>query len=117
MTRHDDPTSIRHMLDYAVEAVEMLAGKNREDLRQDRMLQLALIRLVEIVGEAATRVSDESRNRYPSVPWRQAQIMRNRLIRGYDTIDLDILWDTIKHDLPPLIAELRRVLDEQPNRS
>jgi uncharacterized protein with HEPN domain len=42
----------------------------------------------------------------------QARIMRNRLIHGYDTIDLDILWDTIEHDLPPLIAELRRVLDE-----
>lgn len=116
MTQHDDPTSMRHMLDYAVEAVEMLHGRSRVDLERNRMLQLALVRLVEIVGEAATRVSDESRNRYPTVPWRQARVMRNRLIHGYDTIDLGILWDTIEHDLPPLIAELRRVLGEEPDQ-
>lgn len=58
MTQHDDLTRIRHMLDHSREAVEMLEGKAPEDLSRNRMLQLALVRLVEVVGEAASRVSD-----------------------------------------------------------
>ena len=99
------------MLDYASEAVAMVRGKGRDDLKRDRMLQLALVRLVEIVGEAATRVSEEAQRHYPSIPWQHARGMRNRLVHGYDKIDLDVLWDTIEYDLPPLIAELRRILD------
>jgi uncharacterized protein with HEPN domain len=110
MTRHDDITRLHHMLDYASEAVGMVRGKERDDLKRDRMLQLALVRLVEIVGEAATQVSEEGQQRHPSIPWPQVRGMRNRLVHGYDKIDLDVLWDTIEYDLPPLIAELRRIL-------
>ena len=110
MTRRDDSTSLRHMLDYAREAVEMAAGRRRDDLKRDRMLELALVRLVEIVGEAATRVSEEGQQRFASIPWPQVRGLRNRLVHGYDTVDLDILWDIIQDDLPPLIAELERVL-------
>ncbi|MCX5643252.1 MAG: DUF86 domain-containing protein [Phycisphaerae bacterium] len=111
MTQHDDKMRLHHMLDHANEAVEMVRGKGPEDLKRDRMLQLALVRLVEIVGEAATRVSEKGQERYPSIPWQHARGMRNRLVHGYDKVDLDVLWDTIEHDLPPLIAELRRILD------
>jgi uncharacterized protein with HEPN domain len=110
MTQHDDTVRLHHMLDYASEAVDMLHGKERDDLKHDRMLQLALVRLVEIVGEAATRVSEEGQRRYSSLPWQHTRGMRNRLVHGYDKIDLDVLWDTIEYDLPPLIAELRRIL-------
>ncbi len=110
MTQHDDVTRLRHMLDHAAEAIEMVHGKGRDDLAHDRMLQLALVRLVEIVGEAATRVSEEGHKRYPSIPWQQARGMRNRLVHGYDEIDLDVLWDTLQADFPPLISELRRIL-------
>ena len=110
MTQHDDLMRIRHMLDHAREAVEMQGGKPPEDLEQNRMLQLALVRLIEIVGEAATRVSDAGQKRYPSIPWRKACGMRNRLVHGYDRVDLKVLWDTITDDLPPLIAELERIL-------
>jgi len=112
MTQHDDATRMRHMLDYAREAVQMFAGKRPDDLERDRMLQLALVRLVEIVGEAATQVSEGGRQRYPSIPWQQARGTRNRLVHGYDQIDLRVLWDTITEDLPPLIAELERVLGQ-----
>ena len=88
----------------------MAHGKSRDDLRLNRTLQLALVRLVEIVGEVATRVSEEGQQRYPSIPWQYARGMRNRLVHGYDKIDLDVLWDTIEYDLPPLIAELRHIL-------
>jgi uncharacterized protein with HEPN domain len=114
MTQHDDRVRLQHMLDHASEAVSMLRGKQRDDLTRDRMLQLALVRLVEIVGEAATRVSIEGQRHYASIPWQVVRGMRNRLVHGYDKIDLDVLWDTIEYDLPPLIAELHRILDEQP---
>ena len=82
-----------------------------QSLEQDRMLQLALVRLVEIVGEAATRVSEKGQRSYPSIPWEKARGMRNRLVHGYNRIDLKVLWDTITDDLPPLIAELERILE------
>lgn len=84
--------------------------KTKEDFDRDRVLQLALIRLVEVVGEAATRVSPEGRERSPGVPWKGAISMRNRLVHGYDAVDLRVLWDTLQTDLPRLIEELERVL-------
>jgi uncharacterized protein with HEPN domain len=110
MTRHDDATRLRHMLDYAAEAVQMAAGKQRPDLDTDRQFSLALTRLVEIVGEAAARVSPEGRERWQGLPWREVIGLRNRLIHGYDAVDLNILWTIVRDDLPPLIAELRRIL-------
>ncbi len=58
--------------------------------------------LVEIIGEAAARVGTESREKYPSIPWLQVVGIRNRLVHGYDAVDLDVLWDTIIDDLPRL---------------
>lgn len=110
MTRHDDATCLRHMLDHSREAVEMAAGRQRLDLNRDRMLELALVRLVEVVGEAATRVSLEGLRRYTAIPWAEVRGLRNRLVHGYDIVDLNILWDIVHDDLPPLIAELERIL-------
>jgi len=112
MSKHDDNVSMRHMLDHAREAVEMAQGRTRSNLDVNRMLQLALTRLVEIVGEAATRVSLEARQQQPEIPWPQIIGLRNRLIHGYDAVDLNILWDIVQDDLPPLIAELERILAE-----
>lgn len=88
----------------------MTRGRQREDLDRDRMLQLALVRLVEIVGEAAARVTPETQERFASIPWQQARGMRNRLIHGYDKVDLAVLWDTIQDDLPALILQLHEAL-------
>jgi uncharacterized protein with HEPN domain len=113
MTRHDDATRLRHMLDHAAEAVQMAEGRQRHDLEADRQFCLALTHLVEIVGEAAARVSPEGRERWQAIPWRGVIGLRNRLIHGYDAVDLDILWIIVQDDLPPLVAELRRILEEQ----
>ncbi|MBN1505367.1 MAG: DUF86 domain-containing protein [Sedimentisphaerales bacterium] len=91
MAQHSDTARLRHMLDYASEAVEMIHGKGCDDLSRDRMLQLALVRVVEIVGEAATRVSEEGQRRYPSTPSQDVRGMRNRFVHGYDKIDLGVL--------------------------
>jgi uncharacterized protein with HEPN domain len=100
------------MLDHAREAVALLSDTNRESYRDQRVLQLALTRLVEIVGEAANRTSDATRQAHPDVPWPQIIGMRNRLIHGYDVIDYDLLWDTVTGDLPELIAVLERIVEK-----
>jgi uncharacterized protein with HEPN domain len=100
------------MLDHAREAVEMVRGRSRADLDADRQFNLSMVRLMEVVGEAATRVPEEFRSRYPEVPWRQAAGMRNRLIHGYDAVDFDILWAIVQQDLPPLIAQLQAIIQE-----
>jgi uncharacterized protein with HEPN domain len=113
MTEHDDIVRLQHMLENAREAVAMIESKDRTNLQRDRMLELSLIRLIEVVGEAATRVTPEVQEKYPSIPWSQVVSMRNRLIHGYDQVDLNILWDTIEDDLPPLIAELEKILESE----
>ena len=92
MTLHNPLVSVRQMLDHTREALEMVGGRSRADLDADRQLNLALVRLVEVIGEAAGRVPEAFRLRHPQVPWRATVGMRNRLIHGYDVIDFDILW-------------------------
>jgi uncharacterized protein with HEPN domain len=96
------------MLDAAREAVQMAQGKARADLDTDRLLNLSLVRLLEIVGEAASRVPASERAQYSGIPWLQIVGLRNRLIHGYDNVDFDILWEIVSQDLPPLIAELEK---------
>jgi uncharacterized protein with HEPN domain len=110
MTQHDPTLRMRHMLDHAKEAVDLLAGKEKAELTRNRVLELALVRLVEIVGEAANRLPIEDQERYASIPWKEIVGMRNRLVHGYDAIDLEVLWDTVRIDLPQLIEELERIL-------
>ena len=112
MTRHNPMVRVHHMLDHSREAVEMTQGRTRADLDRNRLLNLALVRLVEVIGEAASRVPEEFRSRHPQVPWRQTMGMRNRLIHGYDTVNFDILWTIIQEDLPPLIEQLEAIVRE-----
>ncbi len=99
-----DEVRLRHILDAANEAIVFAGG--REDLDLDRQLALSLVKLIEIIGEAAAGVSEETRAQAPQIPWRSIVGMRNRLIHSYFDIDLDRVWDTIVDDLPPLIKQL-----------
>lgn len=111
MSRHEDLPRLRHMLDHAKEAVEMAQGITRSSIDTDRKLNLSLVRLLEIVGEAAARVSIGTRERYPDIPWQEIVSLRNRLIHGYDQVDFDILWEIIQRDLPTLVAQLEKMVD------
>ena len=110
MIRPSGDIRLRHMLDHAREAIALAEGKTREDLDRDRLLELALVRLLEIVGEAASRVPKEESAMYPEIPWPQIVGLRHRLIHGYDAVDLDILWQIIVHDLPPLATALEAIV-------
>ena len=111
MSRHEGDIRLRHMLDHAREAVAMANGRYRGELDTDRQLNLSLVRLLEIVGEAAGRVPAEERACHTDIPWPEIVGLRNRLIHGYDAVDFDILWRIVSDDLPPLIAALEKALE------
>ncbi len=100
------------MRDHGREAMELAGGRRRADLDLDRMLELALTRLMEVLGEAARRVPEEFHQRYPEVPWQDTTDLRNVLIHGYDIVDFDELWRIIQEHLPPLVQQLQAIIDE-----
>jgi uncharacterized protein with HEPN domain len=102
MPQDKDRIRLQHMLDHATEAMRMAFGRARADLDRGRQLDLSLVRLLEIVGEAAARVSESTRRIHPDIAWLEIAGLRNRLIHGYNEVDSDILWDIIQLDLPPL---------------
>ncbi len=116
MTKRDDRVSLVDMLVYAEEAIELLGETNAVDLADDRVLRLALERLVGIVGEAARRVSSATQQRHPEIPWAQIIGMRNRVVHGYDAIILDRMWDTVKNEMPPLVEQLEAIVGRDPGR-
>ena len=110
MTHRDDLTRLRHMLEHSKEAVELVVARNRIDLDEDRLLNLALVRLMEIIGEAAGKVSREITEKNSQIPWLEIVGLRNRLIHGYDEVDFDILWEIVTGDLPVLLPELEKLV-------
>lgn len=102
------------MLEAAERACRFCAGKTREDLDRDEMLFFAVLKSIEVVGEASAKVRDETRRRLPAIEWKGIRQMRNRTVHGYDTVSREVVWRTIREDLPPLIEELRRALAAWP---
>jgi uncharacterized protein with HEPN domain len=111
--QRDDSFCVRHILDAAHKAVAFSKAHAREDMDSHEMLALSLARLLEIIGEAAGGVSSDFREKHPDVPWKRMIELRNRLIHGYFDINLDIMWDTVVKDLPPLIDGLEDVLKKE----
>ena len=109
MQKHDK-IRFQHMQDAIEEAMSFVKNRSRESLDKDRMLVLALMKDIEIVGEAASRISKEVRLATPEIPWANIIGMRNRLTHAYFDIDLDILWQTVSHDLPDLATKLNLVM-------
>ncbi len=101
-----DDDRLAHMLAAARRAVSLTADRSRSDLDDSDVLALALTHLLEILGEAAKGVSAETKARHPDLPWSQMAATRDRLIHGYFSVDLDIVWQIARHDLPPVVAVL-----------
>jgi len=108
-----DLVRLKHMLDAVTEILEFTRDKNRADFTNDRKLNLSVVHLLEIIGEAGSGISIEVRNNYSQIPWKVIIGMRNRLIHGYFDIDLDIVWKTVKQDIPPLLPILRDIIKSQ----
>jgi uncharacterized protein with HEPN domain len=110
MTRPDDDARLRHMLDASRRAIGMPQGRRREDLDQNDMLGLSLVRRLEIIGEAAKGVSAQMRRAHPQIPWKQMAGTRDRLTHAYFDVDLNVVWSIVTEDLPPLVRELEATL-------
>ncbi len=105
-----DEDRVRHMLEAAIKAHGFSQGRTRGDLDRDEQLTLSLVHLLEIVGEAAGKVSQDFRSKHPEIPWNRISGIRNRLVHGYFDIDMDIVWETVTTRLPELIAQLKKLV-------
>lgn len=96
--------------------IEERVVRGRDRFAAEEDLQIVLTHLVQVIGEAASRLSAEVAARHPDVPWRQIVGMRNRVVHDYFEVDLDILWTAVTDDVPRLARRVRRILDEDRNR-
>lgn len=112
MSKIDNLTRLKHIRDAAKEALFFVKNKTRKDLDDERMLSLALVRLIEIIGEAANNISEDCQAKYPKISWRQIIGMRNRIIHAYFDVDLDIVWQVITQDLGLLLIEVEKAIKD-----
>lgn len=106
----DDWVYVAHMLDMSKQAIDIVSSKNRSEYDADIVLRLALTHLVQVIGEAAQRVSIEFQNDHPEIPWREITGMRNRIVHDYLNVDEDVVWQVIQGDLPVLVNIIQSVL-------
>ena len=105
-----DDAYLYDMLESAQAILEYLGGKTWDEFSKDALLQDAVVRRLEIIGEAAGRGSAETQKKYSYIPWMAMRGTRNRVIHGYDSVQLDIVWDITQDDLPGLIGELKKII-------
>lgn len=107
----DDRTRLIDILESSREAVTYAGNRTGPDLEQDRMRLLAIIRLLEVIGEAANDISAQFRQEHPELPWRQMIATRNRLIHGYRDIDPEVVARIAQANLPTVISALEPILE------
>ncbi len=105
----DDRIRLRHMIEAAEDALRFVDGRARADLDSDRMLLFAVVRAVEIVGEAVRKMSPSVRADHTTIPWSAIIAMRNRLVHAYFEIDTDIVWVAVQREIPALLLELKSI--------
>jgi uncharacterized protein with HEPN domain len=105
-----DDTYLVDILESAKIAPEYVAGKSWDEFFEDMQCQDAVLRRIEIIGEAARHVSPQFQKRYPQIPWRDLTVLRNLIIHQYDAVDINQVWDTTQNTLPPLVNELSKIV-------
>ncbi len=105
-----DLTRLKHMADSAGAILSFAKGRKRADLDKDRQFLSAVLREMEIIGEAANRVSTHTKKKFPNLPWKETVGMRNRLIHAYFDVDRDVVWATIKEYLPLFLGQLEEII-------
>ena len=109
--RDEDVVRLQHVIEAAQYAIRFVAGRSRADLDHDRMLLFAVVRAVEIVGEAASKMSSSVRADHPEIPWSAIIAMRNRLVHAYFEIDTDIVWVAVQQEIPALLVALKSIAE------
>lgn len=107
--QRDEASFLLDMLEAARGAVALASGLSYAEFARDPRNRLAILKSVEIIGEAASRLSAETKESHPDIPWHEIVGMRNRLVHAYFDVDLRLVWDTIRDDLPVLISQLERL--------
>ena len=105
-----DDTYLVDILESVKIALGYVSGKSWDEFYEDIQCQDAVVRRIEIIGEAARRVSQGTRDKYPQIPWREMTSMRNLVIHEYDVVDINQVWDTVQNKIPPLIEELAKIV-------
>jgi len=108
----EDKFRIQHMIDASEEALSFIKNVNQNDFFKSRILILSVIKEIEIVGEAASKISNETIQENPVIPWKDIVGMRNRLIHGYFEVNIDLVWNTLTINLPALIKLLKELLQK-----
>jgi uncharacterized protein with HEPN domain len=110
MNVEQDRLRLNHMRDAAQKIVDFTAGVSAADFTADEKLQLAVVRLLEIAGEAVSGLSEGLKEDHPEIPWSQITATRNRLIHGYFDIDLGVIWKIVTEDVPALVDHLQAIM-------
>ena len=109
----EDRVRLRHMVEAAESAGQFMTGRQRTDLDEDRMLLFAVVHAIEMLGEAASKISEETRATHTGIPWRAIIGMRNRLIHAYFEINTAIVWQTVTQEIPALLPQLRALATDE----
>jgi len=107
---HEFLDYVEDIADAMEKAEILLKGVTYDQFESDFRINFAVVRALEIVGEATKRLPMTLRAEYPSIPWKQMAGMRDRIIHGYDTVDLEIVWDVVRQDIPKIKPQIEQIL-------
>jgi len=110
MSRHDALITLRQIEEIVQKAAELGRKGTRNRLESDWQYRLAAERAIELIGEAASRLPEDLRERHNDIPWREIIGMRNRLIHGYDAVDYEIVWDVLANYVPVLVDKIPAII-------
>ena len=113
MTRTNDAALLKEIVDSSRKAIDLTFRKSRADLNTDKITGFALVRLLEIIGEAAGGLSKGLRDEFPNIPWSVMEKASNRLLYSRFDINYEMVWETVARDLPPLLPQMEKVMDEK----
>jgi len=109
--KKDDSVYLHHIIDAFALIEHYMDNASHEEFLRNRLLQDGVIRQLEVMGEAARNISEDLRNEHPQIPWRQMIGLRNRMIHAYFNVDLQIIWEIVKGDIPDLKQKMKQLLD------